>query len=95
MGLQAGCGVLSSPWPEFPGDEFSAWFSLIVVSIRVLLTIQFYSTMDLCALQFLCVFLFSKRNFSYFTVKCEELKARQSTAVEITPPTMTEMFIPI
>lgn len=46
MGLQAGCGVLSSLWPEFPGDEFSAWFSLILVGIRVLLTIQFYSPVD-------------------------------------------------
>lgn len=46
MGLQAGCGVLSPSGPEFPGDEFSAWFSLIVVGTRVLLAIQFYSPMD-------------------------------------------------
>lgn len=46
MGLQAGCGVLSPSGPEFPGDEFSAWFSLIVVGTRVLLAIQFYSSMD-------------------------------------------------
>lgn len=60
MGLQAGCGVLSSPWPEFPGDEFSAWFSLIVAGVRVLLTIQFYSTMDaagcVCSLFWLWIF---------------------------------------
>lgn len=46
MGLQAGCAVLSSSQPQCPGDEFSAWFSLILVGIRVLLTIPFYSLMD-------------------------------------------------